>query len=139
MLDSLEEAYKNLLFTTIEPMAYIVPYKGAVKKVVPPLISALILSGSFNPIHKGHIALVQHANLLAKKDQVFMEISLKNADKGGIPLASLKERIKAIHEHEFDVLLTNLPLFTDKSKLLQEQALILFFNKIVQEWNSYRI
>jgi len=42
----------------------------------------IILSGSFNPIHKGHIELLNAASLKAPDFEPLFELSLHNADKG---------------------------------------------------------
>lgn len=110
---TLESAYEELVSAT-GPTAFIVSITGEIKKLTQVLKNATILSGSFNPIHHGHVELIKSANMLAKNERVLLELSLVNADKGKVALEDLQKRVKWIHDEKFDVLLTNLPKFIDK-------------------------
>ena len=49
----------------------------------------VILCGSFNPIHQGHIELLNAASLKAPDFEPMFELSLHNADKGLITFESV--------------------------------------------------
>jgi nicotinamide mononucleotide (NMN) deamidase PncC len=80
---------------------------------------SVIFPGSFNPIHQGHLEM---AELIAKKDKkVIFEISLSNADKGMLDFITVRDRLLKINNL---VLITNAPLFTDKSRLFPDVSFI---------------
>ena len=56
------------------------------------LDNSLILSGSFNPLHEGHIELLKASSKEFKKNPLF-EISIKNVDKSEINFNDLMDRI----------------------------------------------
>mmetsp|Transcript_34697 Transcript_34697/g.56295 ORF Transcript_34697/g.56295 Transcript_34697/m.56295 type:complete len:533 (+) Transcript_34697:12-1610(+) len=98
----------------------------------------LILSGSFNPLHKGHIRLGQAAQKAVKefdekmttenKDEegesalrpVVFEISFKNPDKGEIGNEEAESRVKQFVnavDGPWPVVLSTSSLFSEKAKL----------------------
>ncbi|CAJ1953541.1 unnamed protein product [Cylindrotheca closterium] len=95
---------------------------------------SLIFPGSFNPPHKGHIALAEAA-LQAEQDRrpcsrsekraTYFELSLLNADKPAIDPRSVVERIQYFLELEsppshWGIILTMAPLFSDKVSEIQK-------------------
>ena len=41
-----------------------------------------VLWGSFNPIHDGHIKLLEAAHKVSQKERMIFELSINNKDKG---------------------------------------------------------
>jgi hypothetical protein len=82
-----------------------------------PLNNIVMLSGSFNPLHQGHINSLDSSCQLNDTDGVY-ELCIINADK---PLLSFPEIEKRIQQFKFPntipIVLTNAPLFFNKSKL----------------------
>ncbi|CAI5708858.1 unnamed protein product [Hyaloperonospora brassicae] len=91
----------------------------------------LVLPGSFNPLHKGHIDLARGAQQLIEsrtgvKLPVAFELAVSNADKGAIDSSTISTRI-AQFTHDggsttglgtWPVLVTNATLFGQKAQLL---------------------
>ena len=57
-----------------------------------------VYSGSFNPLHIGHLAIIKHAVEEAGFDMVYLIVSPKNPLKDGISSDSGRERYKAAVE-----------------------------------------
>ena len=74
----------------------------------------LLLPGSFNPIHDGHVELLKTAEELTGRSGAF-ELAVQNADKPPLDFISIEQRLQRIHTHP--VWLTNTPRFTDKAQL----------------------
>ena len=59
------------------------------------LMNVAVYSGSFNPLHIGHLAIIRHLIEVAGFDSVYLIVSPKNPLKGGISSASGQERYEA--------------------------------------------
>ena len=57
-----------------------------------------VYSGSFNPLHIGHLAIIRHMIEVAGFDMVYLIVSPKNPLKDGISSESGRERYKAAVE-----------------------------------------
>lgn len=89
----------------------------------------LILSGSFNPLHKGHLKLLEVASSICKDGFPCFEISAINADKPPLTLKQIKDRVKQF-DAEGDaegktVIITNQPYFYKKAELLPDSTFII--------------
>jgi nicotinic acid mononucleotide adenylyltransferase len=94
--------------------------------MLPP--QSLVVPGSFNPIHVGHIALAVAAAKAMNKpcNAIWFELSVTNVDKPALAIDTIIERINYFfplrHEIPDDIcwgiLLTNAPLFKQKVDLL---------------------
>ena len=74
-----------------------------------------LLSGSFNPLHDGHLRLADVASARLQRPVAF-EMGLVNADKAALSAAELRHRLPQFMGRR-DVWLTREPTFLDKSRL----------------------
>ncbi len=85
-----------------------------------------ILSGSFNPLHDGHLELLQvSAKLLGHP--VAFEISAQNVDKPSISPQSIVQRI-AQFAGRWPIYVTNAPTYLEKSRLFPRTVFIIGFD-----------
>jgi hypothetical protein len=81
------------------------------------LKNAIILPGSFNPLHQGHISSLNNSCALNNSDGLF-ELCIVNVDKPPLTLAEIEKRLDQFKfPNTIPVVLTNTPLFVDKAKL----------------------
>jgi hypothetical protein len=106
-----QEAFQQLLAGTIEVLR--IEPDGELYFGAPP--PGLILSGAFNPLHAGHIALAKSAAWLVGREPLF-ELAVLNADKGAIAAEEI-ERRAAQFSQRYPLLLSREPLFTRKALL----------------------
>lgn len=82
----------------------------------------LILPGSFNPVHRGHIHLLKTAEEMTRLRGIF-ELSCVNVDKPDIPETEALRRIAAIRD--IPVALTRAPRFVQKAQLFPQSTFVL--------------
>ena len=80
----------------------------------PTLKNIVLLPGSFNPMHDGHISMLQHACALNYTDGMF-EMCVVNVDKPPLSFDDIIARISTFNSRP--IVLTNAPLFADKDTL----------------------
>jgi len=85
----------------------------------------LILSGSFNPLHKGHLKLLEVASSICKDGFPCFEISAINADKPPLTLKQIKDRVKQFDAEGKTVIITDQPYFYKKAELLPDSTFII--------------
>lgn len=82
----------------------------------------LMLPGSFNPVHQGHLNLLKVAEEMTGLRGVF-ELSCANVDKPDIPEEEILRRVSAIRD--IPVALTHAPRFMQKAKLFPKTTFVL--------------
>ena len=75
-----------------------------------------IYSGSFNPFHYGHKAIIDYHN--EQYGPVDLEISYINADKGEISFYELSERLQQDFGNVNGIWISSFPMFVDKQEYL---------------------
>lgn len=101
----------------------------------------VVLSGSFNPLHQGHVDLARAAQQLAQersggiKTPIAFEIAVSNADKGVIASSTVMQRVGQFTGASgpptgsnlglWPVLVTNATLFSQKASLLKGCAFVI--------------
>ena len=88
-------------------------------------VSQAIFPGSFSPIHKGHLEMINIAEKRLGKP-VVLEISVQNVDKPPIDYIDLERRLTQIARAKPDqaVWLTQTPLFLEKAELFQSTTFV---------------
>lgn len=81
-----------------------------INKVLP------VFSGSFNPIHDGHLQIKKLAEEILDSE-VALELSITNTDKGQLDFIEIRNREQNIAPYSY--LITNAPTFVDKVKVLK--------------------
>jgi len=82
----------------------------------------VILPGSFNPVHEGHVTLGEVAarKCGVDKSNVIFELSALNADKGLIAKEEIEKRVEMIVDRGFGAMITHKPFFYAKNDYLKE-------------------
>lgn len=94
------------------------------------LSKSIVLAGSFNPLHDGHLRLVKVAEELSGRSGLF-EISIDNVDKPDLPRAELERRLDQFKGAE-NVIVTRARLFSDKAALLAGAWFVVGFDTAVR-------
>jgi nicotinic acid mononucleotide adenylyltransferase/nicotinamide mononucleotide (NMN) deamidase PncC len=84
-----------------------------------PLKKLVVFSGSFNPIHDGHKAMIKMAQEITG-EKPYLELTVNNADKGFLDYIELEDRIKNLDDYEF--ILTNAPTMKAKVEAIKKYA-----------------
>ena len=77
--------------------------------------NALLLPGSFNPMHRGHAALLRTAEKVTGRQGV-LELSVSNVDKPPLCCAEVERRLLLLKDLH-PVVLTCAPTFAEKAEL----------------------
>ena len=87
---------------------------------------AALLSGSFNPLHAGHTALVETAAALLGRPVAF-EVSAVNVDKPPLPPAAVLDRLSQF-AGRYPVYAANAPTFNLKARLYPGAVFVVGFD-----------
>ncbi len=85
-----------------------------------------ILSGSFNPLHDGHISLLKTASAILEKPVAF-ECSAVNVDKPPLQPETITQRI-AQFAGRYPVYVTNAPTYVAKARLFPQTTFIVGYD-----------
>jgi len=85
----------------------------------------VILPGSFNPLHDGHLRLLEVASSMCDDGIPFFEISAINADKPPLSISEIKRRVEQFRKAGKNVIISNQPYFYKKAELFPGSAFII--------------
>ncbi len=91
-----------------------------------------LLPGTFNPLHHGHIALLDTAREILGTS-VFPEISIWNVDKPPLDFLEMQDRQVALGD--YDLVFSNAATFEEKSRLFPGATFVLGLDTIVRTTN----
>lgn len=123
-LDSYDDALSQLLVGQHSIVEYTQPTYHARS-----VSNATILSGSFNPLHDGHRALLHTAINVTGKPGYF-ELSVINVDKPTIPYQVVRQR--ATQFGTPSLLLSRAPRFIDKAQLMPGSTFVLGYDTAIR-------
>ncbi len=83
----------------------------------------MLLPGSFNPLHEGHVSLARVAEELRLQPAAF-EISVTNVDKPPLSGETVRQRL-AQFASKWPVELTRAPTFVEKSRLFPKATFVI--------------
>ena len=101
-------------------------YNDDVKNENYNLNNSIILSGSFNPLHEGHIELLKASSKEFKKNPLY-EISIKNVDKSKINFNDLINRINQFKSLG-KLVVTNSAKFEEKSNIFKNSIFVIGYD-----------
>ena len=78
--------------------------------------SGILIPGSFNPLHQGHIGMMKSGSKVLKDSHVLFELSISNVDKPDLDKKELMRRIRQFQGFS-GIIITRSPMFVEKSKL----------------------
>ncbi|GAB2297011.1 hypothetical protein Dimus_031115 [Dionaea muscipula] len=85
----------------------------------------IILPGSFNPLHDGHLKLMEVARSICGDGYPCFEISAVNADKPPLAIPQIKERVQQFEKFGETVIISNQPFFYKKADLFPGSAFVI--------------
>jgi hypothetical protein len=88
---------------------------------------AVILSGSFNPLHSGHMRLASAASRLTGLPALF-ELSIGNVDKPFLEKGEIERRLRQFDDFGLRAALSREPLFRDKARLYPGSVFVIGYD-----------
>ncbi|KAI3921115.1 hypothetical protein MKX01_036094 [Papaver californicum] len=100
-------------------------YPFSSEKYIPDSERKIILPGSFNPLHNGHLKLLEVARSICGDGFPCFEISAINADKPPLTVSQIKDRVKQFEKIGETVIISNQPYFYKKAELFPGSAFVI--------------
>lgn len=128
--EDLEDRYRQLVEKEIDFCK--VAFDGQVEtQLSPQTPSNVVLSGSFNPLHRGHVKMLDIASKYCPEKVPLFEISVVNADKPVLALDDTLDRV-AQFAGRWNIALTTEPYFVDKCKFFPGSSFVVGLDTAVR-------
>ncbi|KAL6577638.1 hypothetical protein OROMI_009966 [Orobanche minor] len=85
----------------------------------------IILSGSFNPLHDGHLKLLEVSASILGDGYPCFELSAVNADKPPLTTSQIRQRVRQFEKVGRTVVISNQPYFYKKAELFPGSAFVI--------------
>lgn len=108
----------------LEGTVCMIPYAYGSGSVHSEDVRRVVLSGSFNPLHEGHLKLMDAACSVVSGVPIF-EVSVINADKPPLSLEEIKSRASQFEKAGRTVAFTNQPYFFKKAELFPNSTFVI--------------
>ena len=95
-----------------------------------PRVSGVVLAGSFNPLHHGHLGLGAAARSMVA-GPIWYELSVQNVDKPPLPAGEVLRRAAQFAAEE-RLLLSNAPTFWQKAELYPGATFVIGYDTAVR-------
>ena len=94
---------------------------------------AIVLAGSFRPLHRAHRALLKSGlKILGEPLNPYFEISMLNVEKAAIAASDLHERLKQFQEPGDAIVITRAATFVEKARLMPGAAFVIGYDTAVR-------
>jgi hypothetical protein len=90
----------------------------------------VLLSGSFNPLHQGHVELLYAAERVTQRSGL-LELSVTNVDKPPLDIIKLERRLLQLRGR-FNTVLTCAPTFLEKAELFPGAWFAMGYDTVVR-------
>ncbi|XP_050223715.1 uncharacterized protein LOC126673561 [Mercurialis annua] len=113
----LEQLLNGEICVKVYPFLSAIPTSSEERKI--------ILSGSFNPLHEGHLKLMEAAISICGDGYPCFELSAINADKPPLSVSQIKDRVRQFEEVGKTVIISNQPFFYKKAELFPRSSFVI--------------
>ena len=128
---------EQAVLSVLEGRARCVEFSAGRILIDVPRSDRVILSGSFNPMHDGHVNLLKVAVVQTGCDcEGVYELSIGNADKGVLPIGEVMKRVKQFVDADLPLILTSAPLFTQKAQLFPRSTFVVGYDTALRLVNQ---
>lgn len=117
-----EDGWRELILGTTDA------HEHAADDSAEPHFGELLLPGSFNPLHQGHLDMMAHAEAATGLPGAF-ELSIENVDKPLLDYHQIQQRISQFNRPAW---LTRLPTFVEKARRFPGTTFIVGIDTIVR-------
>ena len=98
-----------------------------------PIANALLLAGSFRPLHRGHRALLKAGwEITGERLNPCFEISIRNVEKPEIATSDLERRLEQFQCDDDTLVITRAATFVEKARLMPGTTFAIGFDTAVR-------